>query len=132
MAAKFEIRSPKAGQYTWVLISQGRTLATSQAYSTRPLAEKAIVSFQMAAVNAPVVDTTVPEAKTPTGGAARVTRRAVAKAVVTGRQTVEKVEETAAKAAKQMVEKASRAVESVTEVAKPKKRKAGKKKKKRR
>ncbi|MDQ1499751.1 MAG: hypothetical protein QOI86_3091, partial [Actinomycetota bacterium] len=27
MAAKFEIRSPKAGEFNWVLLSQGRTLA---------------------------------------------------------------------------------------------------------
>ena len=67
MAAKFEIRSPKEGQYIWVLVSQGRTLATSEAYARRAQAEKAIVSFQMAAVNAPVIDTTVPPAKTPAG-----------------------------------------------------------------
>jgi uncharacterized protein YegP (UPF0339 family) len=43
VAAKFEIESPKAGQYRWVLRSQGRTLATSALYNRRNLAEKAIL-----------------------------------------------------------------------------------------
>ena len=34
MAAKFEIRSPNAGRYVWVLVSQGRILATSGEYLT--------------------------------------------------------------------------------------------------
>src|SRR5687767_15061978 len=45
MAAKFEIRSPKAGQFRWVLTSQGRTLATGETYSRRVSAEKAIDSL---------------------------------------------------------------------------------------
>jgi uncharacterized protein YegP (UPF0339 family) len=114
MAGKFEVRSLAGGQYTWVLVSQGRTLATSGPYRTRAQAEKAIVSFRMAAVNAPVVDTTLSAAKTPTGAAARVTGRAVGKAVVAGGQAVEKVEETAAKVAK----KAARAVRTVAKAAK--------------
>jgi uncharacterized protein YegP (UPF0339 family) len=93
MAAKFEIRSPKAGQYTWVLVNQGRILATSVPYARRALAEKAIVAFRMAAVNAPVIDQTLPAAKTAPGKAARGTGRAVAKAVVKGGRAVEKLEE---------------------------------------
>jgi len=89
--ASFEIRSPKAGRYVWVLTSQGRTLATSEEYSRRALAEKAIVTFRMAAVNAPVVDTTIPAASKPAGKAARATGRALAKAVVAGGRAVEKV-----------------------------------------
>ena len=100
MAAKFEIQSPKAGQYQWVLSSQGRVLATSELYNRRHLAEKAIVSFRMAAVNAPVIDTTVPQALAPTGKAARATGRVVAKAVVKSGRAVEKVEKAAAKAAR--------------------------------
>ena len=100
MAAKFEIRSPKAGQYTWVLVSQGRTLATSEPYARRALAEKAIVSFRMAAVNAPVIDKTLPGSDTMPGKAARATGRALAKAVVKGGRAVEKVEKAAKTAAK--------------------------------
>jgi uncharacterized protein YegP (UPF0339 family) len=100
VAAKFEIESPKAGQYRWVLSSQGRILATSQLYNRRNLAEKAIVSFRMAAVNAPVIDTTVPHSQAPTGKAARATGRVLAKAVVKGGRAVEKVEKVAAGAAR--------------------------------
>jgi uncharacterized protein YegP (UPF0339 family) len=79
VAAKFEIRSPRAGRYVWALVSQGRTLATSTEYSRRALAEDAIVAFRMAAVNAPVVDTTVPAAPPAAGKAARATGRALGK-----------------------------------------------------
>ena len=48
MAAKFEVVQ-SGGGYRWVLTSQGRTLATSESYSRRALAEKAITSFRMAA-----------------------------------------------------------------------------------
>jgi uncharacterized protein YegP (UPF0339 family) len=98
--AKFEIRSTKPGRYTWVLTSQGRTLAIGEEYSRRNLAEKAIVPFRMAAVAAPVIDTTVAAADTLSGKAARATGRALAKAVVKGGRAVEKVEKTAAKTAK--------------------------------
>lgn len=100
MAAKFEIRSPQAGRYVWVLVSQGRTLATSGEYARRALAEKAIAAFRMAAVSAPVVDTAVPAAKTAPEKAARATGRSLAKAVVKAGRAVEKIEKTAAKAAK--------------------------------
>jgi uncharacterized protein YegP (UPF0339 family) len=62
MAAKFEVVQSGSG-YRWVLKSQGRTLASSEAYSRRSQAEKAIVAFRMAAVNAPVIDSTRPAAK---------------------------------------------------------------------
>lgn len=100
MAAKFEIRSPKQGQYVWALVSQGRTLATSEPYARRALAEKAIVSFKMAAVSAPVVDNTLAPAKTAPAKAARGTGRVVAKAVVKGARAVETVEKVAKRAAK--------------------------------
>ena len=99
MAATFEIHTPKAGEYRWVLVSQGRILATSPGYSRKGLAEKAIVSFRMAAVNAPVIDTTQPSA-TIAGKAARATGRALAKAVFKGGLAVENVEKTAAKVTK--------------------------------
>jgi uncharacterized protein YegP (UPF0339 family) len=100
MAAKFEIRSPKAGQFRWVLTSQGRTLATSQTYSRPVLAEKSIDSFRMAAIAAPVTDLTVPSAKTPAGKTARATGRAAGKAVAKAGRAVEKAEQAVAKPAR--------------------------------
>lgn len=119
MAAKFEIRSAKAGQYNWVPVSLGRILATGEAYSRRSLAEKAIVPFRMAAVNAPVIDTTVPPAKTASGKAARATGRAFAKAIVKSGRAVKKVEKTAAKAAR-------RSTRAAVTIAGPARSKAGK------
>jgi uncharacterized protein YegP (UPF0339 family) len=97
VAARFEIRSPKPGKYTWVLTSQGRILATSEEYSRRSLAEKAIVPFRMAAVNAPVIDTTEPAARTAPAKAARATGRALAKAVIKSGRAIENLEKAAAK-----------------------------------
>ena len=88
------------GKYVWVLTDQGRVLATSEPYNRRSLAEKAIVPFRMAAVNAPVVDTTVPASATVPGKAARATGRLLAKAVVKGGRAVEKIEQAAATATK--------------------------------
>jgi uncharacterized protein YegP (UPF0339 family) len=98
VAANFEIRSPKAGQFRWVLTSQGRTLATSPTYSRRALAQKSIDSFRMAAIAAPVDDLTLAPAKTAAGKVARVAGRAAAKAVVKGARAVRKVEKTAGRA----------------------------------
>jgi uncharacterized protein YegP (UPF0339 family) len=103
--AKFEIR-PVNGGWTWVVTSQGRTLASGETYARRAQAEKAVVSFRTAAVNAPVIDTTIPAAKTATGKAARATGRVLGKAVVKSGRAVEKVEKTAAGAAKKTVAKA--------------------------
>ena len=89
MAAKFEFQTPKAGQYRWVLVSQGRVLATSPTYSRKALAEKAIVSFRMAAIAAPVIDHTAAPAKPPVAKAARSAGRAAAKAVATGARAVQ-------------------------------------------
>ena len=117
MAAKFEIRSPEAGQYRWVLVSQGRTLATGPAYARKGLALKAIDSFRMAAIAAPVDDQTRAPARTAAGKVARVAGRVAAKAVVKGARAVEKVEETAVKApaaAKKTVKRAATKVEKVT------------------
>lgn len=75
MASKFEIQSPKAGQFRWVLVSQGRTLAKSPTYTRRALAQKSIDSFRMAAIAAPVTDLTVPVAETTPGKVARVVGR---------------------------------------------------------
>jgi uncharacterized protein YegP (UPF0339 family) len=105
MAAKFEIRQPVAGQFRWVLTSQGRTLATSPAYSRRRLAEKSIDSFRMAAIAAPVADQTPTRSKGAPGKVARGAGRAVGKAVVKGRRAVETAEKTVAKAPKTVAAK---------------------------
>ena len=113
MAAKFEIRSAKAGEYQWVLVSQGRTLATGPAYARKALAQKSIDSFRIAAIAAPVDDQTRAPSKTATGKVARVAGRVAAKAVVKGARAVEKVEKTAVEApatAKKAAKRAARAV----------------------
>lgn len=81
MAAKFEIRSPKAGQFRWVLTSQGRTLATGETYSRRVSAEKAIGSLQVAAATATIDDTTIkaPARKSVTTKGARDSGRTAGK-----------------------------------------------------
>lgn len=96
MAARFEIRSPKAGKYVWVLTNQGRILATSAEYSRRSLAEKAIVPFRMAAVNAPVIDTTGPAVSNAAAKVARATGRALARAVVKSGRAIENADKTTA------------------------------------
>ena|SRR5437867_3642298 len=99
MAAKFEIRSSKAGEFNWVLTSQGRTLATGESYTRKASAEKAIDSLRNAAGTATVADLTVKPAKPAPAKAARVTGRAVGKAVAKAGAAAGKVEKTAAKAA---------------------------------
>jgi uncharacterized protein YegP (UPF0339 family) len=96
VAATFEIRSPKPGKYVWVLTAQGRILATSEEYNRRSLAEQAIVPFRMAAVNAPVIDTTEQAVSDAVAKAARATGRVLAKAVVTTARVIESAEETTA------------------------------------
>ena len=109
MAAKFEIRLSKPGEFNWVLTSQGRTLATGESYTRKASAEKAIDSLRKAAGTAVVADLTLAPAKaapakTAPAKAARATGRAVGKAVV-------KVEKAASKAAQ--------AATKVTKAAKP-------------
>ena len=109
MAAKFEIRSTKPGEFNWVLTSQGRILAMGESYTRKASAEKAIDSLRKAAGTAVVADLTLAPAKaapakTAPAKAARATGRAVGKAVV-------KVEKAASKAAQ--------AATKVTKAAKP-------------
>ncbi len=99
MTAKFEVRSAN-GKWTWVVTSQGRTLAIGETYATRAAAANAIASLRMAAPTAPIIDLTLRPAKTPAGKAARATGRALGRAVVKSGRAVEKVEATAAQAAK--------------------------------
>jgi uncharacterized protein YegP (UPF0339 family) len=132
MAAKFEIRSPKSGQFRWVLTSQGRTLATGETYARRALAEKAMNSFRMTATAAPVIDTTVRAAKPAVTKAARAGGRAVGKAAATTKRTAKTAAKKTAKAptaAKRTVNKAAKAVEktaakTATRTATPRKRTA--------
>jgi uncharacterized protein YegP (UPF0339 family) len=83
VAAKFEIRQPKAGEFRWVLVSQGRTLATSESYTRKVSAEKAIESLRKAAATATVNDTTAKPAKKVAAAKTTVKRaaRTVAKTV---------------------------------------------------
>jgi DNA-binding protein HU-beta len=74
MAAKIEIRSPEAGQYTWVITSQGRTLASGGTYARKALAEKAVEALRKAAVSATIDDQTAQRAR-----AAAKTTKAAAK-----------------------------------------------------
>jgi uncharacterized protein YegP (UPF0339 family) len=109
MAAKFEIRSPTAGQFQWVLVSQGRTLATSQTYARRALAEKSIDSFRMAAIAAPVEDRTAVAATTTVRKAARAAGRAAGKVVATSGRAVDKAERAVAQPAKRAARTVKRA-----------------------
>ena len=58
MAAKFEVIQPKPGEFQWVLTSQGRVLARSEAYSRRASCVKAMESFRKVAPAATITDTT--------------------------------------------------------------------------
>jgi uncharacterized protein YegP (UPF0339 family) len=92
MAAKFEIRSPKAGEFNWVLLSQGRTLAVGETYTRKVSCVNAVESVRKAAPTAAVDDTTVrpapakaPTAKTTARAAAKTARTTAKAAVKTGR-----------------------------------------------
>jgi uncharacterized protein YegP (UPF0339 family) len=109
VAAKFEIRSPKAGEFRWVLVSQGRTLATSEAYARKVSAEKAIESLRKAAATATVNDTTAkPAAAKPAGAKAA---RATGKAVAATRKTARTAAKKTAKAPAAANKRATKAVE---------------------
>jgi len=102
VAAKFEISSAKAGQFNWVLKSQGRTLATGESYSRKASAEKAIESLRKAVAGAAVSDLTVKAA--PAKAAAAKPARA-AKAT----KTASKAAKTASKATTKRAKKAGAA-----------------------
>jgi uncharacterized protein YegP (UPF0339 family) len=83
MAAKFEIVQPRAGEFRWVLTSQGRVLAKSDAYTRRVSCVNAMESFRKAAPTADIVDHTArpaQAAQSVPAKAARVTGRVVGKA----------------------------------------------------
>jgi uncharacterized protein YegP (UPF0339 family) len=93
MAAKFEISSPKAGEFNWVLKSQGRTLATGESYPRRISAEKAIESLRKAAATATVADLTLKAAKTPAAASraaksVKGTRRTTARKATAAKKAV--------------------------------------------
>jgi len=56
VAAKFEIRQT-GNEFCWVLLSQGRVLATSEPYSRKASCVKAIESFRKAAAGAAIIET---------------------------------------------------------------------------
>ncbi len=96
MAAKFEIKELRGGQFRWVLTSQGRVLATSDPYTGRAACLRAMESFRKAAPGATLVDQTVKPAKaaSPTPASARVARttgRVMGKAAATVAKVAEAV-----------------------------------------
>jgi uncharacterized protein YegP (UPF0339 family) len=112
VAAKFEIRSPKPGEYNWVLLSQGRTLATGASYTSKASAEKAIASMRSAAAGATVVDLTLPPPRTPAGtaaaGATEVAKKAAKKAKVKAKKATVRAKKPKAKRARTKAKKAGR------------------------
>jgi uncharacterized protein YegP (UPF0339 family) len=125
VAAKFEIRSPRSGEYSWVLLSQGRTLASGESYKTKASAEKAIASLRVAAGNAAVVDLTLPPPRTPAGAAARTTGGAVGRAVVTTGRAVAQVGKVAAQALTEATESATNVTKAKAKKSKGKGKKSG-------
>ena len=100
MAAKFEIRS-SGGQHSWVLLSQGRTLASGGPYARRAQAEKAIASLRAAVGGATVADLTLkPKA------AATTKKAAPAKATKAAKPAKAPAKKTARRTAKTPVAKA--------------------------
>jgi len=101
MAAKFEILQPKPGEFRWVLTSQGRVLARSDAYTRKASCLNAMESFRKAAPTAVVDDQTVATApkraaakdKPATAKAARATGRVVGKAAAKVKELVDGVGE---------------------------------------
>ena len=95
MAANFVILQSKPGEFRWVLTSQGRVLARSEAYTRRVSCVKAMESFRQAVPTAEIVDTTAGRAATPsraqavptpattTGKVARTTGRVMGTAAAT-------------------------------------------------
>ena len=89
MAAKFEILQTNPGEFRWVLTSQGRVLARSDAYTRKVSCVNAMESFRKAAPGAEIVDHTARPAKTVAapatvpGKVARKTGRVVGKAAAT-------------------------------------------------
>jgi uncharacterized protein YegP (UPF0339 family) len=71
MAAKFEIRPVGVGTFSWVLLSQGRILATGEPYRRRATAEKAVESLRKAAAGATLSDLTVKAKAAPAKAAAK-------------------------------------------------------------
>lgn len=130
MAAKFEILQPKPGEFRWVLSSQGRVLARSDAYTRKASCLNAMESFRKAAPTATVDDQTVapaPKRAAPRGAAARggaargaagkpvtakaarATGRVVGKAAAKVKELVESVEEAVTPAPRSRAPRATRA-----------------------
>jgi uncharacterized protein YegP (UPF0339 family) len=99
MAAKFEIRTPKAGEFNWVLLSQGRTLATGETYTRKVSCVNAVESVRKAAPTAAVDDTTVKPAAAKAKTAKTAGRKVAAKAAAKTGRAAGKVAAGAAKKA---------------------------------
>ena len=85
MAAKFEIRS-SGGQHSWVLLSQGRILASGGPYARRSMAEKAIGSLRSAVAGATVADLTIKAKPAAAKAAAAKATTTAKKAAAPGRR----------------------------------------------
>ena len=93
MAAKFEILQPKPGEFRWVLTSQGRVLARSDAYTRKASCVNAMESFRKAAPTATIDDRTAPPRaasapKSAPAKAARAAGRVVGKAAAKAKELV--------------------------------------------
>jgi uncharacterized protein YegP (UPF0339 family) len=75
MAAKFEVRKNGTGEFRFVLVSQGRVLATSEPYGRKVSCLNAIESLRKAAGTAPVADNTIPPANGASAPAAKQPQR---------------------------------------------------------
>ena len=99
MAAKFEIRSPTAGEFSWVLVSQGRTLAIGETYGRKVSCANAIESLRKAAATATVDDTTPTRGQTKAGTtntAGTAGKKVAVRAAKTAAKSVAKTAATAA------------------------------------
>src|SRR5688572_7006954 len=88
MAAKFEVSSNGKGGFSWILTSQGRTLAHSEPYSRKASCLNAIVSLRKAAATATVSDGTV--ASTSTAAAKPAAKKAAPRKAAARKTTARK------------------------------------------
>ena len=124
MAAKFEILQPKSGEYRWVLTSQGRVLARSEAYTRRVSCVKAMEAFRQAAPTAEILDTTAqPAATRGRAKAAPAPASTTAKLARTTGRAMGKAAATVTEAPSLVVEAAKKVVETVKPT--PRRRPAG-------
>ena len=114
MAAKFEILQSKAGEFRWVLTSQGRVLAKSDAYTRKVSCLTAMEAFRKAVPTATVVDTTAKPAKASAAKGRRTTKPVSARAARTTGRVVGKAAAKVAEVPSLVVSAVEKVVETVT------------------